>query len=270
MSLIAVEAFDISFCYRSDGISGRTLRTTMFRQTGRRLQVFLGSGPQYRHPPWEPIRPSPVKAAPVPDPIPFVPDVPTFLKLIGRNASQYADKFPTWESFFSLGTDDLRKLGVDPPRMRRYLLRWRDKFRNGELGVGGDLTEVVDGVAQLRVVEVPIQEEAVPSRKHSTGSIATATSSPGKTKIVVNVRIGEQNPSVPLEQLKPVKGMKIQDGHRIVGSYVQPLKGTRGTTAILKVTEGMWEQQRGRKAPGHRWGGRKIHKQRKMRAKASA
>lgn len=242
----------------------------MFRYTRPRLQVFLGSGPQYRHPPWELVHPSPVKTAPIPNPTPFVPDVPTFLKLIGRGASQYADKFPTWESFFSLNTDHLRKLGVEPPRMRRYLLRWKDKFRRGEFGVGGDLTEVVDGVAQLKVVEIPIKEEAPSLQKHSVASNITATPSPRKAKIVVNIKSGEQEPAVPLEQLKPVKRMKIQDGHMIVGSYVQQVKGTRGTMATITVKEGMWEQERGRKAPSYRWGGRKIHRQRKLRAKASA
>ncbi|KAI9792070.1 MAG: hypothetical protein M1816_003052 [Peltula sp. TS41687] len=241
----------------------------MFRHTRPRLQVFLGTGPQYRHPPWEPVVPSAVKPASIPKPTPFVPDVPTFLKLIGRGASQYADKFPTWESFFSFDTNHLRTLGVEPPRMRRYLLRWKEKFRNGEFGIGGDLTEVVDGVAQLKIVEVPIKEGNTPSSQLKRSATTTLLSA-GKTKIVVNVRPDEPEPSVPLERIRPIGGVKIQDGHRIIGSYVQHVKGTQGTMAMMAVKEGMWEQERGRKAPGYRWGSRKEVKQRKMRAKANA
>ncbi|KAF6225953.1 hypothetical protein HO173_012676 [Letharia columbiana] len=82
---------------------------------------------------------------PTPQPTPFVPDASTFLKLIGRNLSQHAGKIPTWQSLFSLTSTQLRELGVEPARTRRYLLWWRDRFRKGIFGVGGDLRNVKDG-----------------------------------------------------------------------------------------------------------------------------
>ncbi|KAI5305377.1 hypothetical protein KEM56_004593, partial [Ascosphaera pollenicola] len=95
-----------------------------------------------------------VRPLPVPQPTPFVPDVPTLLKLIGRNMSKYASKISSWNDFFSLSSDELRALGIETARDRKYLLRWREKFRRGEYGVGGDLEHVVDGVAEVRAVEV--------------------------------------------------------------------------------------------------------------------
>ncbi|RPA86073.1 hypothetical protein BJ508DRAFT_411636 [Ascobolus immersus RN42] len=66
---------------------------------------------------------------PVPQPSPTVPDVPTFLTKIGRNTVQHADKFPSWEEFFKLSTKQFRELGIEPARDRRYILRFREKFR---------------------------------------------------------------------------------------------------------------------------------------------
>ncbi|KAI9695140.1 MAG: hypothetical protein M1820_008908, partial [Bogoriella megaspora] len=92
--------------------------------------------------------------APVPPPTPFCPDPSTFLTLIGRSLSQHSSKIPTWESLFSLSSTQLRDLGVEPARARRYLLWWRERFRKGLFGVGGDMREVENGVAELRIVEV--------------------------------------------------------------------------------------------------------------------
>ena len=107
----------------------------------------------------------------IPPQTPFVPDLQTFLTLIGRNLSQYSSKIPTWEALFSLTSPQLKELGIEPPRSRRYLLRWREKFRNGEYGIGGDLKSVENAQAELRIVEVP-----------SPHQIGTATTSPGKKK----------------------------------------------------------------------------------------
>jgi hypothetical protein len=65
----------------------------------------------------------------VPKPTPTVPDVSTFLTKIGRNTVQHADKFPTWEEFFKFSTKQFRELGIEPARDRRYILRFREKFR---------------------------------------------------------------------------------------------------------------------------------------------
>ena len=179
-----------------------------------------------------------VKASPIPRPTPFVPDAQTFLTLIGRNLSQHASKIPSWNALFSLTSAQLKELGVDPPRSRRYLLRWREKFRNGQYGIGGDLQHVQDGAAEVRVVEVPVSDY----------SAATATLSPGKRKIIVNVAVGGSATDRPMEQLVPVKGLHIKGAHTIVGPHVQPVKG--GKAAKIEVKEGLWEERRGHKIDG--------------------
>ncbi|OBT50797.1 hypothetical protein VE04_08029, partial [Pseudogymnoascus sp. 24MN13] len=112
---------------------------------------------------------------PIPEPTPFVPDAPTFLSLIGRNLSQHASKIPTWESLFRLTSPQLRDLGDEPSHARRYLLAWRERFRRGEYGPGGDAKVVEDGVARLRVVEV----EGGPA-------VGTATRTAGMKRVAVN------------------------------------------------------------------------------------
>lgn len=195
-----------------------------------------------------------IRALPPPPPTPFVPDVQTFLKVIGRKSSQHAAKFPSWEALFSVTSAQLRALGLEPARARRYLLRWRDKFRNGQFGVGGDLTDVVDGAGEVRIVTIPVparpsasDEEEDRAKHRPTG---TATLSPGTRKIIVSVKPGAKEPSLPLEQAKPVNQLKIRDGHLIVGPYTYAVKGTQGSVAHIKVTEGMWEDKRGRKIDG--------------------
>jgi hypothetical protein len=180
-----------------------------------------------------------VKAAPIPHPTPFVPDAQTFLALIGRKLSQHASKIPSWDALFSLTSAQLRELGIEPPRTRRYLLRWREKFRNGQFGIGGDIEHVENGAAELRVVEVPA------GGQHA----ATGTLSPGSRKIVVNVPAGSSATlETPTEKLVPVSGVHIKRAHTIVGPHVQPLKG--GKAAKIEVKEGLWEDKRGHKIDG--------------------
>lgn len=174
----------------------------------------------------------------IPSPTPFVPDTATFLSLIGRNLSQHASKIPTWEALFSLTSPQLKELGVEPPRARRYLLRWRDKFRHGEYGIGGDLRAVQDGQAELRVVEV-VGKDVLPA-------VATVGSFPGSRKVVVNAGQGE----AVVGELRPVKGVGLVKGGVLSGPYVQVIKGTKGTVGTLSVKEGMWEVKRGKKIDG--------------------
>lgn len=178
-----------------------------------------------------------VKAKPIPPPTPFVPNTQTFLTLIGRNLAQHASKIPSWKALFTLTSTQLKELGIDPPRSRRYLLRWREKFRNRQYGVGGDFKFVKNGVAELRVAEVPVSGHAP----------ATATLSPGKRKIVVNVAAGGSAPSKPLKPV-PVKGIHIKGAHTIVGPHVLPVKGGMGAKIVVK--EGLWEDRRGHKIDG--------------------
>ncbi|QSZ29421.1 hypothetical protein DSL72_003935 [Monilinia vaccinii-corymbosi] len=181
-----------------------------------------------------------VKAPPIPRPTPFVPNAQTFLTLIGRNLSQHASKIPTWKELFTLTSDQLREMGVEPPRSRRYLLRWREKFRKGEYGIGGDLQHIENGTAELRVVEVPSSDP-----RHRT---ATATSSPGHRKIVVNVPIGASAENKLAEQMVPVQGLRVKGAHTIIGPHVQPCKG--GNAARIVIKEGLWEDRRGHKIDG--------------------
>ncbi|KAH8698258.1 IGR protein motif-domain-containing protein, partial [Talaromyces proteolyticus] len=181
-----------------------------------------------------------------PSPTPFVPDVETFLSLIGRDMSKHASKFSSWESLFSLTSSELRDLGIEPARQRRYLLRQREKFKNGIYGPGGDLDTVVNGVAQLRVVEVPTN-----STNQDTQPIASATLTPGMRKLIVNlppdVEHYEHKGSSVIQKFAH---MKIHRGSMLKGPYLQVIKGTNGSAALIKATEGMWEDKRGQKVDG--------------------
>jgi len=165
----------------------------------------------------------------IPSPTPFVPDVETFLTLIGRGLRQHAAKFPTWDALFTLSSDQLRELGLEPPRTRRYLLRWRQRFREGKFGVGGDLKYVENGVAHLAIKE--------------TGRNAFRVK-----RIPVNIPPGKKNADdIPLEEVVKPTGYKVEGTRHIVGPYSLPRKGGGST---IKVTEGMWEDRRGHKVDG--------------------
>ena len=181
-----------------------------------------------------------IPTPPVPAPTPFVPDAQTFLTLIGRNLGQHASKIESWDALFTLSSSQLRELGIEPPRSRRYLLRWRDKFRRGEYGVGGDAKTVIDGVAPLRVVEVP-----------ATGRhIASATATPGMKKIVANLPLEVDPLSVPAEKLAPLKDIHMKGAHTVIGPHVLPVKGTGGKLSKIEIKEGLWEVKRGHKIDG--------------------
>ncbi|XXH00297.1 hypothetical protein Hte_006639 [Hypoxylon texense] len=171
----------------------------------------------------------------IPSPTPFVPDVPTFLTVIGRGLTQHASKFPSWDALFSLTSDQMRELGVEPPRTRRYLLQWRQRFRQGRYGIGGDLRHVEDGKAELKILEVS-DRDAVHPRKY-----------------VVNVPAGRSVKECGLDELSRVRGFKVQGAKTIVGPYALPLKSGEG--ARIAITEGMWEDRRGHKIDGgeRRW-----------------
>ncbi|PWY64279.1 hypothetical protein BO70DRAFT_391061 [Aspergillus heteromorphus CBS 117.55] len=192
------------------------------------------------------------RGASAPSPTPFVPDVQTFLSLIGRGMSKYASKLPSWESLFNLSSPELRELGIEPARQRRYLLRKREKFRSGLYGPGGDLETVVDGVAQLRVVEVPFELKHSKSEKDAPRPLtASATLSPGMRRVVVNVLPDATDFTYdPSKPLKKFAHMKINHGSFIQGPFLQPIKGSNGRAALIKVQEGMWEDKLGHKVDG--------------------
>lgn len=155
----------------------------------------------------------------------MVPDVPTLLKVLGRGLSQYADKFPSWDSLFTLTSDQMRELGVEPPRTRRYLLTWLDRYRRGAHGPGGDFKHVENGEAYLKVATNEAQSE----------------------KWVVNVPSLETNTIAEANGFK-VRGYKVVGTHAISGPFALPLKAGEG--AKVKVVEGMWEQKQGIKVDG--------------------
>ncbi|KAI0167092.1 IGR protein motif-domain-containing protein [Hypoxylon sp. FL1284] len=183
---------------------------------------------------------SPGTSSAIPAPTPFVPDVQTFLRVIGRGLSQHASKFPSWEALFSLTSDQLRELGVEPPRTRRYLLQWRQRFRLGRFGVGGDLRHVDEsGAARLAVLSV--LESQTPD-----GDAKVDPARP--RKLVVNVPPGRALADCSLDELARPRGFRVRGARTIVGPYALPLKEGQGAT--VTATEGMWEDRRGHKIDG--------------------
>ncbi|KFA75486.1 hypothetical protein S40288_01181 [Stachybotrys chartarum IBT 40288] len=168
-------------------------------------------------------------ASKTPKPRPFVPDPRTFLTLIGRGLNKHASKFPSWESLFSLSSLEMKELGIEPPRDRKYLLNWLHRYRAGAVGPGGDFEHVKDGAAILKVATPP----------------ASVLSD---AKWVVNVPHDEGDskelpPTLVRPQHYTVRGLRT-----IAGPYAQPLPNDAG--AVVRVTEGMWEHARGRKIDG--------------------
>lgn len=228
--------------------SPKTNRATMAMRT-LRFGSLASQWAKVTPPTRQCIRSFSKDAAPVPSPTPFVPDVQTFLTLIGRQMSKHASKIPSWEKLFSLTSPELRELGLEPARQRRYLIRKREKFRKGDHGPGGDLDTVTDGAAQLRVVEVP--DEQASSSQGATATTASATLTPGMRKVIVNLPPDAtgytHDPSVPIKRYAHAK---IHHGFMIRGRYLTPMKGSDGSAAILRVQEGMWEDKLGHKVDG--------------------
>ncbi|PSR79192.1 IGR protein motif-domain-containing protein [Coniella lustricola] len=164
----------------------------------------------------------------IPTPTPFCPDVASFLKLIGRGLSQHTAKFTTWEALFSLTSPQLKELGIEPPRTRRYLIQWREKYKSGHFGPGGDIKHVQDGKAKLAVEEIEKGPLEVVRR-------------------VVNIPFDKDLKEVSEADKVRVDGYSAE-GKAVSGPYALPLKGTK--SAIVAVTEGMWEEKRGRKIDG--------------------
>lgn len=94
---------------------------------------------------------------------------------------------------------------------------------------------MVDGTAKLAMMKVI-------SRKGKKGLEPTK-------KLVVNVPMDAKDASVATEP-NPVNGMRVRGAQTIVGPYVQPIKDSGGSLAIIRVQEGMWEYKRGQKVDG--------------------
>jgi hypothetical protein len=212
----------------------------------------------------------------IPAPIPFVPDVSTFLKLIGRELSKHASKIESWEELFTLTSTQLKDRGIDPPRTRRYLLRWREKFRRGEFGIGGDFQFVRDGVAELRVVEVPsLRKASITATGEAAPGTVSISKSPGMQKIIVNVPNGASTfqllPGQTTADLKKPHGYTLKNGYIITGKQAIPMAGTDGSAVSVKAVDGLWEHKRGRKVHGgERRRAETLHKMRVEENKKNA
>lgn len=161
---------------------------------------------------------------PVPAPIPIVPDPASFLRIIGRNLSEHADKFPTWEALFTLTSPQLKEAGVEPAQTRRYLLDWLRRYREGKFGPGGDFKHVQDGKAVLAIHH----------------NLAT------DRKTVVNIPEGGAVPK-DLSSGAGVQNYKVRGAKRISGPYAKP---SGDGISKVDVVEGMWEFRKGQKVDG--------------------
>jgi hypothetical protein len=123
----------------------------------------------------------------------------------------------------------MKELGIEPPRRRRYLLNWLDRYRRNDLGPGGDFEFVKDGKALLKVATPP----------------AGSTSD---SKWVVNVPFEDADVAEPPTKLTRPVGYKVLGMNIISGPYVQALPNEGGS--IVSAVEGMWTMQRGRKIDG--------------------
>lgn len=124
---------------------------------------------------------------------------------------------------------ELKELGIEPPRNRRYLLQWMQRYRKGTLGPGGDFRFVKDGEAILKPATPP------------AGVISDK-------KFVVNVPHPEAELATEPSKLIRPAGYIVRGLESISGPYATPLSNSSG--AVVKVTEGMWEHRRGRKIDG--------------------
>ena len=165
-----------------------------------------------------------------------MPNATTFLTLIGRKLSQHAPKFPDWNSLFTLSSSQLRALGIEPARDRRYLLHWREKFRNGEFGIGGDLKNVlVEGEAGAEVVTGKVKVVDV---ELSTGQ--------GRSRRRV-VEVGNETRGTDGDE--PM-GLRVKARDVVVGKGVKHVKGSHGQVGVVRVEEGLWEMRRGHTVDG--------------------
>lgn len=104
---------------------------------------------------------------------------------------------------------------------------------------------MVDGVAQLRVVEVPRPQE-------DKRNISSATLSPGMKRVVVNLPPdateykNDRDPS----KLRKFAYVRIYNGDKVKGPFLKPLRGSNGSAALIRAQEGMWEDKQGHKVDG--------------------
>jgi len=168
------------------------------------------------------------EAPEIPNTLPIVPDVPTFLLIIGRGMKKYAEKFPTWDSFWGATSEQLTA-AIPLAKDRRYIQDWMRRYRNREYGTAWNLKHIHEGQAILAVYKVP--------GKKGPGS-----------RVVVNVPAGKTGHTITPEEVHVmgypyrVKGSKIPCGPHA--------RAFKGHTACIDSWDGLWELPQGEKVDG--------------------
>lgn len=109
-------------------------------------------------------------------------------------------------------------------------------------------------------VPLPVRDGAVEGAGTRRIS-ATMTKTAGERRVILNLPHDEEGTTtdIPAEALarrmlegglKPVVGVHIKGATQIYGPHVEPVKGTNGSVAVIRVKEGLWEQKRGVKVDG--------------------
>ncbi|KAI9487870.1 MAG: hypothetical protein EXX96DRAFT_615617 [Benjaminiella poitrasii] len=60
-----------------------------------------------------------------------IQDVPSFMKAIGRDCEQLADKFESWDKLFTTNSRIMKTdMGIEA-KQRKYILSWLERYRKG-------------------------------------------------------------------------------------------------------------------------------------------
>lgn len=183
---------------------------------------------------------------------------------------QHVAKIPDWTSLFTLNSAQMRKLGIEPPRSRRYLIWWRERFRKGLFGIGGDLTNVSEGSAEIRSVEKPVRGGEVDAAVAKDLGLDVRVMAPKTKRMVVNEPADIVHKDVLSDDLKPVEGMKVRGLATVMAPYATLVKGTRNSVAKIKVQEGIWEFKRGVKVDGGERRKKMVRRQRLLESRKTS
>jgi len=164
--------------------------------------------------------------------------------------SQFSSKISSWDALFRLTSDQLKGLGIEPTSKRRYLLWWRERFRTGIWGVGGEFKYVnPEGVAYVRTVQVPGIEKLSEDEPEPPQGL-TPLRNPGMKKIIVNVPPPTEKHEVS-EDVNEASGAHVTTLDVIGGKWFEPVKGGQtGQWSRIVRKEGMWEEKQGKKKHG--------------------
>ena len=108
------------------------------------------------------------------------------------------------------------------------------------------MKNVTDGLAELRVVEIPAD---TPGPVTSQESVPAALLGQVKRMVVNETTETLARKSDP-QELEPIDGMQVGGAGMITGAHTSHVKGARGRVAVIKREEGMWEVRRGHPVDG--------------------